>query len=220
MRAKLKELTKDTAIYGISTIIGRFLGFLLTPFYTNVLLPGDYGIFSNVYAYIAFINILFIYGMDAAYMKFASVSEEVDRKRKVFSTSYLFVAGTSLLFCLVLYFVMNPMKSLMELPEKFSSIYFYFIGILLLDTLALIPFADLRLKRKAVKFSTIKFGNILILLQAEEVDIPHFLLYYKVSRSSGAVRFFPPQNIRDIFHYKQTASCQYRRSGLLFHKYV
>jgi O-antigen/teichoic acid export membrane protein len=57
---------------------------------------------------------------------------------------------------------MNPMKSLMELPEKFSSIYFYFIGILLLDTLALIPFADLRLKRKAVKFSTIKFGNILI----------------------------------------------------------
>jgi O-antigen/teichoic acid export membrane protein len=162
MRDKLKELTKDTAIYGISTIIGRFLGFLLTPFYTNVLLPGDYGIFSNVYAYIAFINILFIYGMDAAYMKFASVSEDVDRKRKVFSTSYLFVTGTSLLFCLVLYFVMNPMKSLMELPDRFESIYFYFIGILLLDTLALIPFADLRLKRKAAKFSAIKFGNILV----------------------------------------------------------
>jgi O-antigen/teichoic acid export membrane protein len=162
MREKIKELTKDTAIYGISTIIGRFLGFLLTPFYTNVILPGDYGIYSNVYAYIAFINILYIYGMDAAYMKYASIAANQEDKKKIFSTGYLFVVLTSLVLCALLYFGAAPMKNLMELPARYSSIYYLFISILLLDTLALIPFADLRLQRKAKKFSAIKFGNIVL----------------------------------------------------------
>ena len=69
MLDKIKELTKDTAIYGISTIVGRFLGFLLVPFYTNVIDTTDFGIYSNIYAYLAFLNIVFIYGMDAAFMK-------------------------------------------------------------------------------------------------------------------------------------------------------
>jgi O-antigen/teichoic acid export membrane protein len=67
----LKQLSKDTAVYGVSTIVGRFLNFLLVPFYTNIFLPEEYGIITNIYAFIAILNIIFIYGMDAAYLRFA-----------------------------------------------------------------------------------------------------------------------------------------------------
>ena len=69
---KIKQLTKDTAIYGVSTIVGRFLTFLLVPFYTNIFPPDEYGIVANLYIFIAILNIIYIFGMDAAYLKFAS----------------------------------------------------------------------------------------------------------------------------------------------------
>ena len=64
---KLKQLTKDTGIYGISTIVGRFLTFLLTPYYTHHFITHDFGVFTNFYAFIGIFNIIFIYGMDSAY---------------------------------------------------------------------------------------------------------------------------------------------------------
>ena len=72
MLDKLKQLTKDTAIYGISTMAARFITFLLVPFYTNIFNPDEYGIITNLYAFIGLMNIIYIYGMDAAYMKFAA----------------------------------------------------------------------------------------------------------------------------------------------------
>lgn len=80
MLDKIKQLTKDTALYGISTIIGRFLGFILVPFYTNVFSPTEFGIQSYIYAFLAFANIVYIYGMDAAFMKFATVDENNKKK--------------------------------------------------------------------------------------------------------------------------------------------
>ncbi len=93
---KLKELTKDTAIYGISTMVGRFLNFILVPLYTNIFLPADYGIIQLIYAYIAILNIVFIYGLDSAYLKFASFKDIGDDKDN-FSTPYISVFATSLL---------------------------------------------------------------------------------------------------------------------------
>ncbi|MEW6196616.1 MAG: polysaccharide biosynthesis C-terminal domain-containing protein [Bacteroidota bacterium] len=161
MIEKIKELTKDTIIYGISTIVGRFLGFLLTPFYTNVFPPYENGVFSNIFAYIAFINIIFIYGMDAAFMKYYSLADEHDKK-KIFSTPFLFVGLTSIFFSLCLFIFSGTFISLMEIPGKYSHLYYYIIPILLFDAVALVPFANLRMKRKAFKFTTIKIVNILI----------------------------------------------------------
>jgi O-antigen/teichoic acid export membrane protein len=163
MREKIKELTKDTAIYGISTIVGRFLGFILVPFYTNVdsISTTDFGIYSNIYAYLAFLNIVFIYGMDAAYMKYASVSNEAEKK-KTFSNAYLFVLMTTIALAAIMYLFRAPLSGLMEIPDHFEKLYLYVVGILILDTLALISFADLRLSRKAYKFTFIKLGNIII----------------------------------------------------------
>jgi O-antigen/teichoic acid export membrane protein len=161
MLAKIKELTKDTAIYGISTIIGRFLGFLLVPFYTNVLNTSDFGVYSNVYAYLAFLNIVFIYGMDAAFMKYTSISGNSDKK-KTFSTAYIFVFFSSLFLAVILFLLKNPFTALMAIPGNFHHLTQYVILILIFDTLSLIPFANLRLERKAGRFTAIKFVNILI----------------------------------------------------------
>jgi O-antigen/teichoic acid export membrane protein len=161
MLAKIKELTKDTAIYGISTIIGRFLGFLLVPFYTNVLNTSDFGVYSNVYAYLAFLNIVFIYGMDAAFMKYTSISGDSE-KEKTFSTAYIFVFFSSLLLAMLLFALRNPFTALMEIPDKFHHLVQYVILILIFDTLSLIPFANLRLERKAGKFTALKFANIIV----------------------------------------------------------
>ena len=161
MKDKIKELTKDTAIYGISTIIGRFLGFLLVPFYTNVINPKDFGIYSNIYAYLAFLNIVFIYGMDAAYMKYASLANDKNKKL-TFSNAYLFVLGTTVLLAFVMFLLRNQFSIVMEIPDYYRKLYLYVIGILIFDTLALIPFADLRLSRRPIKFSAIKLANILI----------------------------------------------------------
>jgi len=101
MYDKLKELTKDTAVYGISTIVGRFLNFILVPFYTNIFHPSDYGIIQLIYAYVAILNIFFIYGMDSAFLKFASFKDIGDDKDN-FSTPYISVFLTSLIFSLLI----------------------------------------------------------------------------------------------------------------------
>jgi O-antigen/teichoic acid export membrane protein len=159
MIEKIKELTKDTALYGISTIVGRFLGFILVPFYTNVFSPDEFGIQSYIYAFMAFGNIVYIYGMDAAFMKFATV-DSMD-KRKVFSTGYLFVFITTLVFSILLFVTHGWLAEKADISE-YSGILPFVVGILFLDTATLIPFSELRLERKAVRFTTIKIINIVI----------------------------------------------------------
>ncbi len=159
MLEKIKELTKDTALYGISTIIGRFLGFVLVPFYTNVFSPEEFGIQSYIYAFLAFSNIVYIYGMDAAFMKFATVDER--DKKKVFSTGYIFVTISTVIFSLILLLAHVWIADATDL-SAYSNIFLFVIGILFFDTATLIPFSQLRLERKASKFATIKILNILI----------------------------------------------------------
>ena len=161
MIEKIKELTKDTAIYGISTIVGRFFGFLLVPFYTNIFSTYEFGVFSNIYAYIAFLNIVYIYGMDAAFLKYSSVAESKDKKN-VFSTPYIFVTLSTLLFSVVILLLRSNLSSAISIPSEYAYLLNYVILIILFDTLALVPFANLRLQRKAKKFAIIKILNILI----------------------------------------------------------
>lgn len=161
MIEKIKELTKDTAIYGISTIVGRFIGFLLVPFYTNIFSTYEFGVFSNIYAYIAFLNIVYIYGMDAAFLKYSSVAES-ENKNKVFSTPYIFVSFTTAILSIIILLLKSPLSEGMSIPSQYSYLLYYVVFILIFDTLALVPFANLRLQRKATKFAVIKTLNIFI----------------------------------------------------------
>lgn len=161
MFEKIKELTKDTVIYGISTIIGRFLNFLLVPFYTNVFSPAEVGIYSNIYAYIAFLNIIYIYGMDAAFMKYSSLAP-IEKKKSAYSTAFLCVFISSIFLSLILFLFRYHLTKLMEIPNNYFFLYYFLIVIIFLDTLAIIPYANLRLQRKSFKFTLIRLGNIII----------------------------------------------------------
>ena len=101
MFEKLKQLSMDTAIYGISTVVGRFLNFLLIPFFTNIFHPAEYGVVQIIYAYIAILNIFYIYGMDSAFLKFASL-KELNNEKDNFSTPYIAVFTSSLLFSFII----------------------------------------------------------------------------------------------------------------------
>ena len=94
--AGIKSLAKDTAIYGLSSIVGRFLNYLLVPLYTAVLpaASGGYGVVSNVYAYTALILVLLTFGMETGFFRFANKSDE--DAQKVYANSLLFVGGLSL----------------------------------------------------------------------------------------------------------------------------
>jgi O-antigen/teichoic acid export membrane protein len=159
MFQQLKRLGTDTAVYGLSTIIGRFLSFLLVPFYTNVLMPADYGISAYVYSLLAFMNVLYAYGMESAYFKY-SASGEIGTPKEHFSTPFLAVAGTSLLFSSLVVFFLSKIATAISLPVQYDSIVWYSAGILAFDAMAIIPFAALRMERKTKKFALIKLVNI------------------------------------------------------------
>lgn len=161
MIEKLKQLTKDTVVYGVSTILGRFIGFVLVPFYTNVFMPAEFGIYGIIYAYIGFLNIVYIYGMDAAFMKFASISEG-EEKRDTFSTAFFFIIFTSIILSLLFYLFKEPIRLGMKVPDNYGYLLYYVIFIIMLDTIAMVPFANLRLERKAMKFAVIKTLNIIV----------------------------------------------------------
>ncbi|GAB4136342.1 MAG: oligosaccharide flippase family protein [Ignavibacteriales bacterium] len=161
MLKKIKQLTKETAVYGISTIIGRFINFLLVPLYTNVFVNSEFGQFTLIYAYLSFLNVVFIYGMDAAFLKYTSLAE-ADKKKDSFSTAYLFVFISTLLLCLLMFLFRNDLQSATQIPLRYSSVINYVILILFFDTVTLIPFANLRLENKSAKFAGVKLGNIFL----------------------------------------------------------
>ena len=109
--AGMKSLVKDTAIYGVSSILGRFLNYLLVPLYTSVLpaASGGYGVVSNVYAYTALILVLLTFGMETGFFRFANKSDE--QPEKVYANSLLFVGGLSLLFVTVCMIFLGPYRA-------------------------------------------------------------------------------------------------------------
>lgn len=159
MIERIKQLSSDTAVYGISTILGRFLTFILVPFYTNVLLPGDYGIVSYLYALIAFISVVYSYGMESAYFRFSSSLEHGTAKEN-FSTPFLSLVVSSLVFSVALFVLRDSISSMIGLPAQFQMVIPCTAGMLAFDAIAIIPFAALRMEREAAHFALIKILNI------------------------------------------------------------
>ncbi len=158
---KLKQLTKDTAIYGVSTIVGRFLGFLLVPLYTNVFTTSDFGVYSNLYIFMAVFNVVLLYGMDSAFLKFAAMPVMGDEKDN-FSTPYLSVLCVSFLLSGSIILFKAPIYSVLDVPPDFYYLIYLVGPILFLDAIGVIPFIKLRLEHKAKKFAAFKMINILV----------------------------------------------------------
>jgi len=140
-------------------MVGRFLNFILVPLYTNIFLPADYGIIQLIYAYMAILNIVFIYGLDSAYLKFASFKDIGDEKDN-FSTPYISVFVTSLLFVLLIVVNISAIGTSLRIPSEYNYLIYLAAAILFLDANIVIPFLKLRLDRKAKIFSLYRIINI------------------------------------------------------------
>ena len=156
----MKSLVKDTAIYGVSSILGRFLNYLLVPLYTAVLpaASGGYGVVSNVYAYTALILVLLTFGMETGFFRFANKKGE--RPEKVYANSLLFVGGLSLLFVAACMAFLHPISALLEYPDHPDYVGMMVV-VVALDAFQCIPFAYLRYKKRPMKFAAIKLLNII-----------------------------------------------------------
>ena len=158
--AGMKSLVKDTAIYGVSSILGRFLNYLLVPLYTAVLpaASGGYGVVSNVCAYTALILVLLTFGMETGFFRFANKKGE--QPEKVYANSLLFVGGLSLLFVAACMAFLHPISALLEYPDHPDYVGMMVV-VVALDAFQCIPFAYLRYKKRPMKFAAIKLLNII-----------------------------------------------------------
>lgn len=160
MLKDLKILGKESLIYGLSTVVARLLNFLLVPLYTHYLATGDYGIVATLFSYVAFMNIIYQYGMDQAYMRYEVMPREGHPEGENFSTSFITLTASSFALSLLIYFYAPLFARLGGIGEKYAVLVRYTAWILAFDTAVLLPFAHLRLKHKAWKFVTIRIVNI------------------------------------------------------------
>jgi O-antigen/teichoic acid export membrane protein len=161
MLDRIFKLGKEAAIYGLSSIVGRFLNFLLVPFLTNYLLKAELGVYSYIYSYIAFALVLYGYGMDAAYMRFVASLDGYDKKATV-SAPFFSLLATSVVFSLLISFNAPTISDVLGIEAKYARLIQYSAGILFFDTLAIVPFAYLRMENRAMLFATLRIFNILV----------------------------------------------------------
>jgi O-antigen/teichoic acid export membrane protein len=178
---KILRLGKEAAIYGLSSIVGRFLNFLLVPFYTNLLLPSEYGVIANLYAYIAFVAVLFGYGMDAAYMRFVASLEIGDKKQNL-SVPFISVAVSSLVLSLVIHWNAGFLGGIIGIPEDQSTLVRFAAWVLFFDAAALVPFAHLRMENKPGTFAAIRIVSIVLTIALNLV----FLIVFEM-RAEGVL---------------------------------
>ncbi|RKX17138.1 MAG: polysaccharide biosynthesis protein, partial [Candidatus Zixiibacteriota bacterium] len=154
----IKKLAGQTAVYGLSSVIGRFLNYLLVPLYTYNLPTGQYGIVTELYAYVSFLIIILTYGMETGFFRF---SETETNLNKVYSTTLTSLFSTSSLFIFFfLAFYKNIASTIGYTSHPEYILWFAFI--IATDAFVSIPFAKLRRENKAIKFAIIKLINIFV----------------------------------------------------------
>ena len=182
--ANLKGLMKDTAIYGLSSIVGRFLNYLLVPLYTHYMpkASGDYGVSTNVYAYTALILVLLTFGMETTLFRFANddrLSPEIGRKHSdtVFSTVMAVVGTLTLVFLLLVFGLIGPISDALgyaEHPEYLQMM----AAVVAMDALQAIPFSYLRYQKRAVRFASLK---LLFIAMNIALNVLYFVVLGKTS---------------------------------------
>ena len=152
----LKKLAGETVIYGVPSIVGRFLNLWLTPLYTYTFVTAEFGILSNILAFVAFFQVILTYGMETAYFRFAGRSEN---PAKVYSTALVSLGITSVSFVVLVVFFSETISSWMSYEGHQN--YIVWMGITVaVDALCAIPFAKLRLQSRPVKFAILRSVNI------------------------------------------------------------
>ena len=173
--ANLSSLAKDTAIYGLSSIVGRFLNYLLVPLYTHYMpkASGDYGISVNIYAYTALILVILTFGMETTFFRFAN--KEGEKADTVFSTAFTVVTILSAVFLVLIFCFISPISE--GLNYVGHEDYLLMMAVVVtLDAIQAIPFSYLRYKKRPLKFAALK---LLFILFNIVLNIIYFVLLNK-----------------------------------------
>ena len=158
--SEMKSLAKDTAIYGLSSIIGKFLNYLLVPLYTYALArTDDYGIVTNLYAWTALLLVLLTYGMETGFFRFAN-REDYDAK-SVYKTAYWTLLSTSTLFALLVIVFQQPLAGVLGYADHAEFVAMMFVTVAV-DAFASIPFAYLRNQKRPILFAALKLLFVIL----------------------------------------------------------
>ena len=166
----LRSLAKETAIYGLSSIVGRFLNYLLVPVYTTALSAqsGGYGVVTNIYAWVALVLVILTCGMETGFFRFAN--KEGENPQKVYSTTLLGVGSFSLTFLLIGLLCLQPIAGWLEYGD-----HPWYVGMMMvvvaMDAIQCIPFAYLRYQKRPLRFAALKLLFIVL-------NISLNLIYY------------------------------------------
>jgi O-antigen/teichoic acid export membrane protein len=159
--SKIKKLAGETVLYGLGSIVPKFLNFLLVRVHTGVFAPEDYGVITKLFAYVAVINIIFTFGMETAYFRFAT-KQDADEKR-IFNITQTVVLSISIVCSLLFVLLAEPIANALEIPGN-ANLVRWLVVIMFLDALVAIPFARLRLQKKALTFAAGRLLNIVIII--------------------------------------------------------
>lgn len=154
----LRKLAGQTAIYGLSSIVGRLLNYLLVPLHTRAYSPEQFGVVTEMYSYVAFLLVVLTYGFETAFFRFSANRDDKDR---VYSTALISLLVSSLIFFLGCWIFSSEIASWIRYPDK-SEYVTWFALILATDAITAIPFSKLRQENKAFRFAVIRLINIAI----------------------------------------------------------
>ena len=159
--ANLKALAKDTAIYGLSSIVGRFLNYLLVPLYTHYMpkASGDYGVSTNMYAYTALMLVILTFGMETTLFRFAN--DEREQPDTVFSTGFAIIGSLTALLLLLVFGFTAPIASLTGYAAH-PEYLLIMTTVVALDALQALPFSYLRFQHRAIRFASLKLLFIVL----------------------------------------------------------
>ena len=175
--ANLKSLAKDTAIYGLSSIVGRFLNYLLVPLYTHYMPKdsGDYGVSTNIYAYTALILVLLTFGMETTLFRFANDSKY--KPDTVFSTAMAVVGSLTAVFLLLIFGFIGPISGALGYTEHPDYLLMMAV-VVALDAIQAIPFSYLRFQKRAIRFASLKMLFIVLNIA---MNVIYFVVLGKTS---------------------------------------
>lgn len=155
----LKKLASQTVVYGLSSIFGRFLNYLLVPLYTYYFSAAEYGVVSEFYAYAGFFSVVLLFGFETGYFRFRDKDHPL--RDVTYSTALVFVLLLNAAFFASISYFNQPLSAALNYPHH-PEYLLWFSGILTLDAIAAIPFARLRAENKAFRFAAIKIIEILM----------------------------------------------------------
>jgi O-antigen/teichoic acid export membrane protein len=189
----LKKLAGETALYGVSSILGRVIYWFLVPLHTYVFLrPGELSSNTELYSWVALFNVIYTFGMETAFFRFANRSPE--RRQEYFNQALTAISVISIIFSGCLIIAAPTISDLLNYPGESTSIV-YLALIVAIDAIVAIPFARLRLEKKAKKFVQIKIINIVI-------NVLFNVFFLLICRDISLGKYFPSLQPLGAFLYR------------------